>query len=45
MSRKCIGIDIGGTTVKIGIFTTDGTVLKKMGDSYKNRGRRKVYFS
>ena len=29
MSQKCIGIDIGGTTVKIGIFTTDGTVLKK----------------
>lgn len=29
MSQKCIGIDIGGTTVKIGIFTADGTVLKK----------------
>lgn len=29
MSQKCIGIDIGGTTVKIGIFTVDGTLLKK----------------
>lgn len=29
MSQKCIGIDIGGTTVKIGIFTIDGTLLKK----------------
>lgn len=29
MNRKCIGIDIGGTTVKIGIFTTEGEILKK----------------
>ena len=29
MGQKCIGIDIGGTTVKIGIFTTEGTLLEK----------------
>ena len=29
MSQKCIGIDIGGTTVKIGVFQTDGTLLEK----------------
>lgn len=29
MRKKCIGIDIGGTTVKIGIFTTEGTLLEK----------------
>lgn len=29
MSRKCIGIDIGGTSVKIGIFETDGTLIDK----------------
>jgi len=29
MEQKCIGIDIGGTTVKIGIFETDGTVFEK----------------
>lgn len=29
MNQKCIGIDIGGTTVKIGIFETDGTLLEK----------------
>lgn len=29
MDQKCIGIDIGGTTVKIGIFTTEGEILKK----------------
>lgn len=29
MEKKCIGIDIGGTTVKIGIFETDGSLLDK----------------
>lgn len=29
MGSKCIGIDIGGTTVKIGIFTVDGQLLEK----------------
>lgn len=29
MGQKCIGIDIGGTTVKMGLFQTDGTLLKK----------------
>ena len=29
MSRKCIGIDIGGTTVKIGMFSTEGMLLEK----------------
>lgn len=29
MKQRCIGIDIGGTTVKIGIFETDGTLLYK----------------
>lgn len=29
MGMKCIGIDVGGTTVKVGLFETDGTLLKK----------------
>lgn len=29
MEKKCIGIDIGGTTVKLGIFKTDGSLLEK----------------
>lgn len=29
MEQKCIGIDIGGTSVKIGIFETDGTLFEK----------------
>ncbi len=27
--KKCIGIDVGGTTVKLGLFETDGTLLFK----------------
>ena len=29
MGKKCIGIDVGGTTVKIGIFGIDGSLLEK----------------
>lgn len=29
MEKKTIGIDVGGTTVKVGIFELDGTLLKK----------------
>lgn len=28
-NKKCFGIDIGGTTVKIGLFGTDGTLIEK----------------
>ncbi|MDO4277871.1 MAG: ROK family glucokinase [Lachnoclostridium edouardi] len=29
MKKKCIGIDIGGTSVKIGLFELDGTLVDK----------------
>lgn len=29
MGTKCIGIDIGGTSVKLGLFTTEGELLYK----------------
>lgn len=29
MDKKCIGIDIGGTSVKLGLFETDGRLLFK----------------
>lgn len=29
MSKKCIGVDVGGTTVKLGLFDIDGTALDK----------------
>ena len=43
MSLKCIGIDIGGTSVKLGIFEEDGTLVKKMGGPDKKRRGRKVH--
>lgn len=29
MGKYCFGVDLGGTTVKIGLFDTEGTVLEK----------------
>lgn len=29
MSKVCFGIDVGGTTIKCGLFETDGTVIDK----------------
>lgn len=29
MGKKCIGVDVGGTTVKVGIFELDGSLVKK----------------
>ena len=29
MGKKCTGIDVGGTTVKVGMFELDGTLVKK----------------
>ena len=29
MSKYCVGVDVGGTTVKLGIFTECGTLVDK----------------
>ena len=29
MSKYCFGVDVGGTTVKLGLFSTEGTLLDK----------------
>ncbi|MDE6984204.1 MAG: ROK family protein, partial [Lachnospiraceae bacterium] len=29
MSKYCFGVDLGGTTVKIGLFDPQGTVIEK----------------
>lgn len=29
MEKKCIGIDVGGTTVKLGLFEADGALIRK----------------
>ena len=31
MNRYCFGVDIGGTTVKLGLFNADGDLLEKWG--------------
>ena len=36
MGKKCIGIDVGGTSVKIGLFEIDGTLVDKW--EVKTRG-------
>lgn len=36
MGKKCIGIDIGGTSVKIGLFETSGELVDKW--EVKTRG-------
>lgn len=43
MEKKCIGIDVGGTTVKIGIFGTDGSLLEKWEVPTQKGRRRKEY--
>ena len=35
MKSYCFGIDVGGTSVKCGLFNTDGTLLEKW-DPYQN---------
>ena len=29
MSKVCFGIDVGGTTIKCGLFETNGNVIDK----------------
>ena len=39
MEKKCIGIDVGGTTVKLGLFEADGALLRKWeGPTRKEEG-------
>lgn len=38
MGKKCIGVDIGGTTVKLGLFESSGEVLSKWEVSTRKDG-------
>jgi glucokinase len=38
MSRYCFGVDVGGTTVKLGLFDIEGTVLDKWEIPTRTRG-------
>ena len=43
MEKKCIGIDVGGTTVKVGLFELDGTLLRKWeGPTRKENGGENI---
>lgn len=37
MSKYAFGVDVGGTTVKLGLFNDKGQVLDKVGDSHSKR--------
>ena len=40
MKQYAFGIDVGGTTVKMGFFTAAGELLEKMGDKDGYHGSR-----
>ena len=42
MGMKCIGVDVGGTSVKMGIFETTGELLDKW--EVKTRKEENVFF-
>ena len=29
MKKYCFGVDVGGTTIKLGLFTVEGELLEK----------------
>lgn len=45
MEKVCFGIDIGGTAVKVGLFNTDGKLLKKWEFATKRTGNGKDILS
>lgn len=42
--RHCIGIDVGGTTIKFGLFQEDGTLLAKWDIPTKTEGRKEKLY-
>lgn len=45
MKKYCIGVDIGGTSVKMGLFDTNGNVLKKWEIGTRKEGNGKYIIS
>ena len=43
MSEYCFGIDVGGTTIKLGCFMTDGTLLENGKFLRGWRNRENIY--
>ena len=42
--KYCFGVDIGGTTVKLGLFTTDGEIVDKWEIRPVQRIRERQFF-
>lgn len=42
--KHCVGIDVGGTTIKFGLFCEDGTLLKKWEIPTRPEGRKEKLY-
>ncbi len=43
--RYCIGVDVGGTTIKFGLFREDGTLVKKWEIPTRTEGKKEKLYS
>jgi len=43
--KKCIGVDVGGTTVKFGLFCEDGSLVRKWEIPTKTEGRKEKLYA
>ena len=42
--KQCIGIDVGGTTIKFGLFFEDGRLVKKWEIPTRTGGRKEKLY-
>lgn len=42
--KYCFGVDIGGTTVKLGLFTTEGEIVDKWEIKTRTENQVKPFF-
>ncbi len=42
--KYCFGVDIGGTTVKLGLFTTDGEIVDKWEIKTRTENQERQFF-
>ena len=44
MSKTIFGIDIGGSTIKCGVFDGESRACYKRGNPHQNTGKWQIYF-
>ena len=44
MEKYCFGVDVGGTTIKLGLFTVEGELLEKRGKYYELYEIQSAYY-